>query len=80
MVAEAALRRSTRPWHVDLLRLLREGTTKVEDLAEALAVSPSTVRHDLGRLDVAGQVAGPTAATARCRRTRSPSSSAAAPR
>lgn len=43
-------RRGTRERHEQLLGLLRDGLTQVEDLAEALAVSPSTVRRDLGRL------------------------------
>ncbi|GAA2073344.1 DeoR/GlpR family DNA-binding transcription regulator [Streptomyces albiaxialis] len=43
-------RRSTRARHDALLRLLREGTTHVDELAAAVGVSPSTVRRDLGRL------------------------------
>ncbi|WP_216852826.1 DeoR/GlpR family DNA-binding transcription regulator [Phytoactinopolyspora halotolerans] len=43
-------RRGTRERHKALLDLLRQGTTHVDDLAVALAVSPSTVRRDLGRL------------------------------
>ncbi|NGO72400.1 DeoR/GlpR family DNA-binding transcription regulator [Streptomyces boncukensis] len=43
-------RRGTRARHESLLRLLREGTTQVDELAAALGVSPSTVRRDLGRL------------------------------
>ncbi|MFG3252654.1 DeoR/GlpR family DNA-binding transcription regulator [Streptomyces sp. NPDC048172] len=43
-------RRGTRARHDELLRLLREGTTHVDELAAALDVSPSTVRRDLGRL------------------------------
>ncbi|KAF4408981.1 DeoR/GlpR family DNA-binding transcription regulator [Streptomyces lycii] len=49
-MAQRAARRSTRERHEQLLRLLREGTTQVEKLAAVLAVSPSTVRRDLGRL------------------------------
>lgn len=45
-----SVRRGTRRRHELLLSLLRQGTTRVEDLAEALAVSTSTVRRDLGRL------------------------------
>lgn len=56
-VAPRAARRGTRERHDALLRLLREGTTQVEELAAALAVSPSTVRRDLGRLTEARKVA-----------------------
>ncbi|WP_181791872.1 DeoR family transcriptional regulator, partial [Streptomyces phytophilus] len=49
-MAHPTARRGTRERHEALLRLLREGTTQVEELAAALAVSPSTVRRDLGRL------------------------------
>lgn len=45
-----SVRRGTRRRHDLLLSLLRQGTTRVEDLAEALSVSASTVRRDLGRL------------------------------
>jgi DeoR/GlpR family transcriptional regulator of sugar metabolism len=50
VASKALLRRSTRERHDELLRLLSEGTTKVDDLASALSVSVSTVRRDLGRL------------------------------
>lgn len=50
------LRSNTRRRHERLLALLRAGTTQVEDLASALAVSPSTVRRDLGRLGDDGVV------------------------
>ncbi|MDJ1134640.1 DeoR/GlpR family DNA-binding transcription regulator [Streptomyces iconiensis] len=43
-------RRGTRQRHDALLGLLREGVTHVDELSEALGVSPSTVRRDLGRL------------------------------
>ncbi|WP_234320406.1 DeoR/GlpR family DNA-binding transcription regulator [Streptomyces sp. SBT349] len=43
-------RRGTRERHEALLRLLRDGMTRVDHLAAALGVSPSTVRRDLGRL------------------------------
>jgi DeoR/GlpR family transcriptional regulator of sugar metabolism len=49
-VARPAVRRGTRARHEALLKLLRGGTTRVEELADALGVSPSTVRRDLGRL------------------------------
>ncbi|NGN67925.1 DeoR/GlpR transcriptional regulator [Streptomyces sp. A7024] len=49
-MGQPAARRGTRERHEALLKLLREGTTQVEELAAALAVSPSTVRRDLGRL------------------------------
>ncbi|RBM20806.1 DeoR/GlpR transcriptional regulator [Streptomyces sp. PT12] len=45
-----SVRRSTRERHEALLRLLRDGVTRVEELADALGISPSTVRRDLGRL------------------------------
>jgi DeoR/GlpR family transcriptional regulator of sugar metabolism len=48
--ARRQARRGTRERHEQLLGLLREGTTQVEELAAALSVSPSTVRRDLGRL------------------------------
>ncbi|MBL1066430.1 DeoR/GlpR family DNA-binding transcription regulator [Streptomyces sp. 7-21] len=50
MARPAAVRRGTRERHEELLRLLRGGMTRVEELAAALAVSPSTVRRDLSRL------------------------------
>ncbi|MGH3356841.1 MAG: DeoR/GlpR family DNA-binding transcription regulator [Nocardioidaceae bacterium] len=50
------LRSNTRRRHEHLLSLLRLGTTHVEELSEALGVSPSTVRRDLGRLGEAGAV------------------------
>lgn len=50
-------RRGTRRRHEALLSLLRQGTTHVDDLAAALAVSPSTVRRDLGRLTADRRVA-----------------------
>lgn len=50
-------RRGTRERHGQLLALVRTGTTKVEELADALGVSVSTVRRDLGRLTSSGQVA-----------------------
>jgi DeoR/GlpR family transcriptional regulator of sugar metabolism len=43
-------RRGTRERHEALLALLREGVNRVDDLADTLDVSPSTVRRDLGRL------------------------------
>ncbi|MEO3762350.1 DeoR/GlpR family DNA-binding transcription regulator [Streptomyces sp. B8F3] len=55
-MAHPTARRGTRERHEALLRLLREGTTQVEELAAALAVSPSTVRRDLGRLTEGGRV------------------------
>lgn len=55
-MAHPTARRGTRERHEALLRLLREGTTQVEELAAALTVSPSTVRRDLGRLTEGGRV------------------------
>ncbi|TDC60305.1 DeoR family transcriptional regulator, partial [Streptomyces hainanensis] len=52
-----AARRGTRERHEALLALLRGGTTRVEELAAALSVSPSTVRRDLGRLTADHKVA-----------------------
>lgn len=43
--------------HDALLRLLRAGTTRVDDLALALGVSASTVRRALARLTAEGRVA-----------------------
>lgn len=56
-MAPPAARRGTRERHEELLRLLRDGTTQVEELAAALAVSPSTVRRDLSRLTLDRKVA-----------------------
>ncbi|MFD2025695.1 DeoR/GlpR family DNA-binding transcription regulator [Promicromonospora aerolata] len=50
------MRQSTRDRHDELLSLIRSGTTRVEDLAEALAISESTVRRDLARLGAEGLV------------------------
>jgi DeoR/GlpR family transcriptional regulator of sugar metabolism len=49
-------RRGTRERQGQMLALVRAGTTHVEELAEALGVSSSTVRRDLGRLTRSGQV------------------------
>jgi len=51
-----SLRSSTRARHDELLSLIRRGTTRVEELAEALAISESTVRRDLARLGAEGLV------------------------
>lgn len=51
-----AARTGTRARHATLLTLLRGGTTHVDELAERLDVSPSTVRRDLERLKDGGQV------------------------
>ncbi|UAL30166.1 DeoR/GlpR family DNA-binding transcription regulator [Nocardioides rotundus] len=53
----SSTRAGTRARHAELLRLLHQGVTSVEDLAERLDVSPSTVRRDLGRLGADGTVA-----------------------
>jgi DeoR/GlpR family transcriptional regulator of sugar metabolism len=50
-------RASTRARQATLLRLLREGVSAVEELAAKTGVSPSTVRRDLDRMRVEGQVA-----------------------
>ena len=50
-------RAATRERQEALLRLLRAGTSSVEDLAAAVDVSPSTVRRDLADLTSEGQVA-----------------------
>lgn len=50
-------RAGTRARHAALLGLLREGVTSVEDLAARTGVSASTVRRDLERLRVTGEVA-----------------------
>ncbi|MCT2588878.1 DeoR/GlpR family DNA-binding transcription regulator [Streptomyces sp. N2-109] len=54
---EPAARQGTRLRHEALLALLRKGVTDVPDLADALAVSPSTVRRDLARLTKDNKVA-----------------------
>lgn len=51
-----ARRRSTLERHDRLLTLVRAGTSRVEALAEALAVSESTVRRDLADLGRAGRL------------------------
>lgn len=57
MTSTRGARAGTRARHAALLRLLREGVTSVEDLAEQAGVSPSTVRRDLARLREDGEVA-----------------------
>ena len=49
-------RAGTRARHATLLTLLGEGTVHVDDLADRLGVSVSTVRRDLERLKSDGQV------------------------
>ncbi len=49
-------RRSTRERHDRLLVLVREGLTRVEDLAGSLGVSESTVRRDLAHLGREGRL------------------------
>lgn len=56
-MAEDRMRRATQDRHSQLLAMLRDGTTSVEDLAAAVRVSPSTVRRDLARLTREGRVA-----------------------
>ncbi|GAA4283901.1 DeoR/GlpR family DNA-binding transcription regulator [Brevibacterium daeguense] len=53
----AAIRRSTSARREELLRLVRSGVTRVEDLADRLVVSVSTVRRDLGVLEDSGKLA-----------------------
>lgn len=53
-MSDAALHRGTRERHDVLVTLVRGGTTRVEDLSEALGVSESTVRRDLARLGARG--------------------------
>lgn len=50
-------RAGTRARHAALLRLIREGVTSVEGLAERSGVSASTVRRDLSRLRADGEIA-----------------------
>lgn len=47
-------RRQTRERHQEIVRLLRSGTTQVENLALRVGVSESTVRRDLARLERQG--------------------------
>lgn len=49
-------RAGTRSRHATLLTLLAAGTTQVDELADRLGVSVSTVRRDLERLKANGQV------------------------
>lgn len=56
-MAQHGTRRNTRERHDALLGLLKDGMTHVDDLADALAVSPSTVRRDLSRLSEGRKVA-----------------------
>lgn len=51
-----AVRAGTRARHAALLRLIREGVTSVDELAAETGVSASTVRRDLARLRVGGEV------------------------
>lgn len=53
----ASPRAATKARHARLVALLRGGTTSVEDLAEQVGVSESTVRRDLERLRAEGAVA-----------------------
>lgn len=53
----ASARAGTRNRHAALLRLIREGVTAVEELAERSGVSASTVRRDLARMRADGEVA-----------------------
>lgn len=50
-------RRATRERHEQELSLVRSGTDRVEDIAEALGVSTSTVRRDLAHLAATGRLA-----------------------
>lgn len=52
-----AARRGTRERHATLLTLLHEGLTQVDELADRLDVSPSTVRRDLARITSTGRIA-----------------------
>ncbi|WP_051973299.1 DeoR/GlpR family DNA-binding transcription regulator [Cryobacterium sp. MLB-32] len=49
-------RRGTRARHERLLALVRAGSTGVDELADALQVSPSTVRRDLAHLTTTGTI------------------------
>ena len=50
-------RQHTRERHSRLLNLIHNGTTAVGDLAAALAISESTVRRDLERLQAGNKIA-----------------------
>ncbi|HJG79362.1 MAG TPA: DeoR/GlpR family DNA-binding transcription regulator [Brevibacterium senegalense] len=54
--AAARPHRATRDRRDALMGLVRSGTVRVEDLAERLDVSPSTVRRDLAALESDGHV------------------------
>ncbi|MGD8149705.1 DeoR/GlpR family DNA-binding transcription regulator [Ornithinimicrobium sp. Y1694] len=54
--SDSALRRGTKDRHAHLVRLIRRGTTRVEDLARDVGVSESTVRRDLTRLESDGEL------------------------
>lgn len=51
-----APRRTTRQRHDQLLALVRGGSARVDELAAALGVSPSTVRRDLAHLGHEGRL------------------------
>lgn len=57
MTGAPTTRAGTRARHAVLLRLIREGVTSVEALADRSGVSASTVRRDLARLREDGEVA-----------------------
>lgn len=56
-MVKVSLRRATQVRHDAILSLLTEGVVGVEDLAERVGVSPSTVRRDLSRLAGQGRIA-----------------------
>jgi len=54
--APTEYRRGTRARHERLLALVRAGSTGVDELADTLQISPSTVRRDLAHLDTTGAI------------------------
>lgn len=56
-MTEQQRRGATQGRQAEIVRLLRSGRARVEDIAKALGVSPSTVRRDLAALESQGALA-----------------------
>ena len=54
--APTEYRRGTRARHERLLALVRAGSTGVDEFADTLQISPSTVRRDLAHLTTTGAI------------------------